>query len=146
MYKLIIALTLVTLVFIACKKKTEISTTPVIEFKGVNKYQIKEYSDSLQITISYTDSDGDIGENDPNKKNIFLTDTRTNTVLEYRVKEIVPNKQTVSITGTINVVIDKIYINSTTASTEALSYKIQLIDRAGNKSNEVQTGVITLTK
>ncbi len=146
MYKLITSLTLATLIVIGCKKKTEVSTTPVIEFKGVNKYQIKEYADSLQITISYTDSDGDIGENDPNKKNIFLTDTRTNTVLEYRVKEIVPNKQTVSITGIINVVIDKIYINNSAASTEALSYKVQLIDRAGNKSNEVQTSVITLTK
>lgn len=136
----------VTLVITACKKKTTVSNVPVIEFKSLNKYQIKEYTDSLQITIAYTDADGDLGENDPNKKNLFLTDARTNTVLEYRIKEIVPNNKTASIKGTLNIVIDKLYINSATATTEAVTFNAYITDRAGNKSNEVQTGVVTLTR
>jgi hypothetical protein len=147
MYKFLLLLSCATIAIISfgCKKKVTQSLVPVIEFKECNKYQIKAFDDSLQITISYADFDGDIGENNPNIKNLFLTDSRTQTVLEYRIKEIIPNKQTANIKGTLNVVIDKIYINSSAAS-EIVSYKIQLVDRAGNKSNEVLTQNITISK
>ncbi len=146
MRNLILTLCVLTLAITACKKKTPVSNVPVIEFKSLNKYQIKEYTDSLQITIAYSDADGDLGENDPNKKNLFLTDSRTNTVLEYRIKEIVPNNKTASIKGTLNVVIDKLYINNASATTEVVIFNAYITDRAGNKSNEVQTGVVTLTR
>ncbi|MCE9539881.1 MAG: hypothetical protein K8R85_11780, partial [Bacteroidetes bacterium] len=87
----------------SCKKddSIEISTTPAIEFISITPSTAVEYLDKITITISYKDGDGDLGENSPDVKNLFLTDTRNNVTYQYRVSQLAPSGAATAIQGTL---------------------------------------------
>jgi hypothetical protein len=77
--KNIIYLSAIFLLF-SCKKEQVISDTPIIEFKSILPATVQEYSDDIIIIISYSDGDGDLGENNPDIHNLFLEDNRNGNV------------------------------------------------------------------
>src|SRR5689334_24514478 len=78
-------------IFSSCHKDEAIdSNTPTIELVSVSSNNVLE-GDPLTFRIKYTDGDGDLGENDPNAKNLFLTDNRINVTYEYRIQELAPS-------------------------------------------------------
>lgn len=121
-----------------------ISNIPAITFVSITPATAVEYIDSIAITISYTDGNGDLGENDPNVKNLFMTDSRNNVTYQYRIPQLAPDT-TVTITG--NFVIDLPSTAITDGSTsQQVSYSIYAVDRGGNESNTVTTSAITITQ
>ena len=130
----------------ACKKdkKIEISTTPAIEFAGITPSAAIEYKDKITITISYKDGDGDIGENTPDVKNLFLTDSRNNVTYQYRVSQLAPSGQATAIEGTLTIELKNTAITNG-ASSQSVSFSVYLKDRAGNISNTIATSAITVT-
>lgn len=132
-------------VFYSCKKDDtiEISTTPVIEFVSITPSNAIEYQDKITITISYKDGDGDLGENSPDIKNLFLTDTRNNVTYQYRISQLAPSGQAIAIQGTLTIELKNTAITDGTAS-QAVSFSLYLKDRAGNQSNSITTSSITV--
>ncbi len=143
------ALSLALLFFVftsACKKKKdESTTTPQIEFVSISPSSAVEYVNAITITFSYDDLDGDLGENDPNVSNLFITDSRNNVTYNYRISQLSPDGSNIHIQGNLNAVIKSTAITDGSTS-QAVTYSLYIKDRAGNTSNTITTTAITITQ
>lgn len=129
----------------SCKKKEESTTTPQIEFISISPSTTVEYSNSITISLSYDDLDGDIGQNDPNVTNLYVTDSRNNVTYNYRISQLAPDGASIHIKGNLNVIIKNTAITDGSSS-QSVTYSLYLKDRAGNTSNTITTTSITVTK
>ena len=129
----------------SCKKdeNIEISSIPSIEFVSITPSSAIEYQDKITITISYKDGDGDLGENSPDVKNLFLTDTRNNVTYQYRISQLAPSSPAIAVQGILTIELKNTAITNGTAS-QAVSFSLYLKDRSGNVSNTVTTSAITV--
>jgi hypothetical protein len=139
-------LCLVLCTFFACKKKDAESTViPEIEFVSISPSTAVEYVNSITITFSYDDLDGDLGENNPNITNLFITDSRNNVTYNYRISQLAPDGSSIHIKGNLNAVIKNTAITDGSTS-QSVTYSLYLKDRAGNTSNTITTSAITITQ
>lgn len=129
----------------SCKKKEEQTNVPEIEFISISPSSAVEYVNSITITISYDDLDGDLGENDPNVSNLYVTDSRNSVMYNYRISQLAPDGSSIHIKGNLNVVIKNTAITDNSSS-QSVTYSVYVKDRAGNSSNTVTTSAITVTK
>lgn len=139
-----ILLTSVFLIF-GCKKKVTKSNIPEIAFVSITPTTAKEFDDQIKIRFGYKDYNGDIGENDANKTNLVVRDNRNNVEYRYRVKQLGPDGETISLKGELEVVIENTLIIDNSNS-QSVNYSIKLQDRAGNWSNEITTTSISIVK
>ena len=141
---IIILFLLAGFLFSSCQKDSPtISTTPSITFVSVGPSSVTEFKDSISFVISYSDGDGDIGQNDPNIYNLFLTDNRINVTYQYRISQLAPDNANIAITGNLTVVLKNAGITNNSTSQTA-TYSIYLKDRGGHQSNTVTTPAITI--
>lgn len=129
----------------SCGKNDDlISEVPQIEFVSLNPAIVNESEGPIYFTISYTDGDGDLGENTPDVKNLFLKDLRNNIEYEYRLQQLAPDGSNIAIQGTF-----EIELNNTTitdgSNQQTFSYEIRVIDRAGNQSNVITSTPLTVS-
>jgi len=134
---------LILIVLFSCKKEEEVSEIPIIDFVSIFPTTAQEYTDDIIITISYTDGDGDLGENNPDIYNLFAEDNRNNIIYYFRIPELSPSVSTITIEGNFNITINGTGITDGTAS-QKVNYDIYIKDRAGNTSNKVTTSSITI--
>jgi len=134
---------LIVLLFFACKKDDALSVVPTLEFKNIIPSIAQEYIDDINITISYADEDGDLGENSPDIDNLFVEDSRNGIVYHYRIPQLAPNGNEIAIEGNFNITINGSGITDESSS-QQVSYAIYVIDRAGNKSNTITTSLIVI--
>ncbi len=144
-----------------CIQPPDYPSEPVITFKSLNKNVIEQGSataifDTLVVTISYTDGDGDLGYEDP-AFDIILTDSRDGNINQFRLP-VIPEQGTGNgISGEIQLFIPNAPSNLCCIpeigdpctviaglSEDTFSYSIYIIDRAGHQSNTVETDPITL--
>jgi hypothetical protein len=140
--KNIIYLSAIVLLF-SCEKEQVISDTPIIEFKSISPATVQEYSDDIIIIISYSDGDGDLGENNPDIHNLFLEDNRNGIVYQFRIPHLAPDNNSIAIEGDFNITINGSGITDESSS-QQLNYSIYVKDRVGNKSNTITTSNITI--
>ena len=95
-------LLIVSLYAASCKKDSAVSSVPVIKFLDVNSTSIKEFKDSLVLRFEYTDADGDIGEDNPDKNDLFIKDRRLANADYYFVKPLSPPGSEIKIKGIIS--------------------------------------------
>jgi hypothetical protein len=138
-------LILVSMCFLSCSKDSVLSSVPVIKFLDVNSTSIKQFKDSLIIRFEYTDADGDIGEENPDKNDLFIKDRRLANADYYFVKPLSPPGSEIKIKGIISVQIKNTFLLGT-GNSELTQFDIKLRDRAGNWSNSVNTPNISITK
>ena len=117
------------------------SEIPEISLQGVSPITVSAYNDSITFVISYTDGDGDLGENSPTAKNLFLTDSRIGSPYQYRISELAPNSS-ITIRGTLTLVLYNPGILGT--NPESVTFSIYVKDRAGHTSNTITSPVITV--
>ena len=134
---------LIVLLLFACKKDDALSVVPTIEFQSISPSIAQEYIDDIIITISYTDEDGDLGENSPDIDNLFVEDSRNGIVYHYRIPQLAPNGNEISIEGNFNITINGSGITNSSTS-QVVNYNIYVKDRAGNKSNTIATSSIVI--
>ena len=63
---------------ISCTKPPDYPIEPIIEFERLSRNSMKQgftNNDSIVVTVSFTDGDGDLGSND-STIDIFVSDTR----------------------------------------------------------------------
>jgi len=140
--KNIIYLFAIVLLF-SCEKEQVISDTPIIEFKSISPTTVQEYSDDIIITISYSDGNGDLGENNPDIHNLFVEDNRNGIVYQFRIPHLAPDNNSIAIEGDFNITINGSGITNESSS-QQVNYTIYVTDRAGNKSNSISTSSITI--
>ena len=134
---------LVVVLLFSCQKDEVISDTPSIEFKNISPVTAQEYTDDIIITISYSDANGDLGENNPDIHNLFVKDNRNEIEYKFRIPELTPSVSAIAIEGNFNITINGTGITDGTAS-QKVNYAIYVKDRAGNKSNTITTSSITI--
>lgn len=138
---------IITSLFSACKKDDEkYSDVPAITFESISPGTVKQFSDSLIVTIGYEDGNGDLGENGSDVKNAFVTDSRNDLTYSFRVKQLAPSDASIIIKGKLSIVIPQVALNNLTGVSETATFSVYLEDRAGNKSNVVNTSSITITQ
>tara|TARA_B110000259_G_scaffold162790_1_gene187758 strand:+ start:3652 stop:4119 length:468 start_codon:yes stop_codon:yes gene_type:complete len=136
----------ITGVFQSCIKDESFDDTPIIKFETFELYSKTGISiDSAKYTFSFTDGDGDLGEDDSTVFNCFLQYeekdgdgfTMTPTLLrEYQLPSLTPNANDKNIEGEISLILKPAPIFSVLTDS-AYRYSCYVIDRAGNKSNVI---------
>lgn len=156
---IIIGLGLIVLVAITlccCVQQDEFSDIPSIEFIGQTKTTLSQgalMEDSLFVRFSFQDGDGDLGDSD--SINVFVTDTRQNFPLEFRIPDLSSGTAGTSLEGEVTMLLFTtccLYDDnsqapctpSTSQPTDEVQFTLQIRDRAGNFSNVIELSPITL--
>ncbi len=132
----------------ACTKisdEPQFDLTPAIVIDSISADTIVEFEEALIVTLTYEDGDGDLGNPDPNVNSLFVKDQRLEMQDEYYVYPLAPVGENISITGKLTVELNTTFILGN-GTAEQTKFTLYLVDRAGNKSNEVTTGFITIVK
>lgn len=128
---------------VGCGEDVDFNETPQIELISVGPSQVVELQDSIRFVIGYEDGDGDLGENSPDAKNLFLRDERINLEYKFRIRELVPNQAEVPIKGELILTLPNTVITDGSTS-QNVTYSIWVKDRAGHQSNTLTAGPITV--
>lgn len=141
-----LAIPLLALLALAgCKKEKPLDDTPYIEITNVTPTNAQAYSDTLTFTIFYRDGNGDLGENNANVYNLFLTDSRNGVEYKYRIQQLAPSGSDIAIQGNLLVKLPGAPILNG-GSSETVTYSVYVKDRAGNQSNTAASETITLNQ
>lgn len=135
-----------TLLFTSGCKKDElpISNTPAIKFLSISPNPAVKYQDEIEIKIEYTDGDGDLGENTPDVKNLFVTDKRNNVTSEFRINQLAPSGSSIIIKGSLLIKLTPQGFVDDNNTSETTTFSIYVKDRAGNQSNTIETSTLTI--
>ena len=133
------------ILFFACEKEGLVSANPEIEFVSISPTTVQEFSEEINITISYLDANGDLGENNPDVKNMFVKDLRNGIEYEYRIPQLSPDNSEIQITGNLEIIINGTGIVGGGIS-EKVSFEVYVVDREGNQSNVIETDEITINQ
>ncbi len=131
--------------FFSCKKESGVNSKPVIKFLKINATNIQQFKDSITIDIEYTDENGDLGEDNPDKNALYVKDRRLSKADFYFVKPLSPPGSNVKIKGILSIKIKNAFLLGT-ANKEETTFEIKLSDRAGNWSNAIVSPEITINK
>ena len=140
----------------SCITRPDFPIEPEIEFVSMEDNRMIQNSfntDSIRVTFSFTDGDGDLGDKD--SLNIFIRDSRDQFIAsKYRLPELPPEGAQRGVRGEITVTIYTtccIFPDGTPPCeaslefpTDTLRYELYIKDRAGHVSNTIQTAPIIL--
>lgn len=132
--------------FGGCGKTEEISEVPQLKFVSITPHNAVKYQDEIRITFEYTDGDGDLGENTPDIKNLFVTDSRISVPYALRMSQLAPSDAKMIIRGHQSVVLTPQGFVDDSHSSEKITFSIYVVDRAGHQSNTIQTSEITVAE
>lgn len=130
---------------------TEINTDPIfdlepqIKLESFSSSSIVQFTDSLAVEISYEDGDGDLGSADPDFNSIFVQDARLSKADEYYVPPLAPENASISIQGKLQINLAPTFLLGN-GTQETTTYSLYMIDRAGNQSNTIEIGPISILK
>lgn len=160
--RLWLLLGMIFLLVSSCFKKEDFSSVPEIQYQS-----FLILGDSARVTFSFQDGEGDIGLEPEQTSPPYDVNSEFhyNLILEYcekkdnggwqpgtdlngdpivfrnRLRPVYDGKPK-SIKGTIEYTIEPIFYNQLSMDNDTIKYRIQIIDRALNKSNWIETGDI----
>lgn len=129
-------------------KETTISTgnpVPRIVLIKIEPTTVKEFSDSLKITFSYEDGDGDLGFENADINSLEIHDERLQKPDYLYVPPLAPIGSSVNIKGTLTMKLKNVFLLGS-GSAETTRFTLRIKDRAGNNSNPITTPEITITR
>lgn len=133
------------LFFQGCKKKTvSFSPIPAISFVSIAPSTAHEYRENVSITLSYQDGDGNLGDANPDARNVFVTDNRTGVTISMRLPDLSTPKGTPPIEGQVIITLPPPVLNNVSSTSETGDYSVYVKDKAGNPSNTIKTSPITV--
>jgi hypothetical protein len=136
---------MILMLLVSCSKETEeISATPEITFETISPGTVKEFADSVVIQLTYTDGDGDLGENGSGIENAFITDSRNNLMYTFRIRQLAPDNANVIIRGKLSIVVPAVALVNSTSTSETATFEVYIKDRAGHQSNTITTSSVTV--
>ncbi len=140
------------LAFLAgCQDEDEYSDVPEIKFVSLEKFDYTTPFDSLSLTFSFTDGDGDLGvaSNDTAtrdviatmyemKDGVFVPWDDGNPFLKYALPYMEPRGSNASLKGDISISMSFNLLQPN----DTIKYDVYILDRAGNKSNTITTSTV----
>lgn len=125
---------------ISCKEELVSTGNPVpsIQFVSISSTKLKQFTDSLVITLKYQDGDGDLGDVSADSFSIYVRDIRLKKPDYFHIFPLSPIGHKINIEGVLNLKIKNIFLLSTSPS-ETTKFEIKLKDRAKNWSNTIFT-------
>ena len=144
--KYIYSLLVISVLVASCKKEEEEklpSSPPTIELVSVTPTEVLQFKDSVIVTISYKDDNGDIGDELPDDYSMRVKDSRLSDPDWYHIQPLAPIGSELKFEGEIRIKINTLFILGN-GSQELSNLSIKLKDRAGHWSNEITTPVITI--
>ncbi|MEM6264168.1 MAG: hypothetical protein AAGI38_16755 [Bacteroidota bacterium] len=134
----------------SCNNDPVFPLEPEIQYLDIQPREVRHLQDPFTISISFTDGDGDIGGDNVDGSPLIIRDDR---VLDpayahlpdslffydnYSFDDLSSDAQNPSIKGNIFVEIPQA-VNVEGRRREEFTFSVILVDRAGNKSNEITT-------
>lgn len=136
----------VILIFEGCKKESFNSDPkPVITIESITPNSVKQFEDSVTITFTYKDGDGDLGEINADIRTLEIQDIRLTKPDYYYIPPLAPLDAKISITGKLKVQLRNLFLLGS-GSSETTHFEIKVKDRAGNSSNIAISPDITIVK
>ncbi len=147
----------------SCFTKETYPIEPIISFDSFSIV-----NENANLTFNFTDGDGDIGLSDSDTLSPYNVNSEFHynllikyfekddalgwvegknlddspTVFKYRIKPIITIGKNKGIKGKIDVDMGTVFYNPLSSQNDTIKYEIQLIDKALNKSNIVESEVI----
>jgi hypothetical protein len=118
---------------------------PYIELLGLSQDTLKQFEDTLFITLFYRDNNGDLGFENPNENSIFVKDNRLSTFDGFYIGPLAPLNQSLSIQGKLVLQLPPLFIFGN-VNAQNTNFSLYMVDREGNRSNEINTPSITIIK
>lgn len=149
---LLLGLLTMTLTY-GCIDPPDYPIEPVIEFVSMSHTTVVAQTspldanrpvDTLYITFSFTDGDGDLGElGDTN--NVYFIDSRFgDRGPSFNIEDIPAAGATNGISGEITAMIPQVFCFPNSEPRDEVVYSIQIADKAGNLSNVIDTPPLEL--
>jgi len=132
----------------ACTKQVgdpPFPVVPSISLVSMNRAEVREFQDTLEVLLHYRDGDGDLGHPDPDIPTLIVKDARLAEADSLHLQPLAPVGANVAIEGDLRVMLPRLFLLGN-GSKETTRFRIRLLDRAGNESNEVQTEPVTLLR
>lgn len=143
------------ILFLSCSEAPDLTEEPQIEFINISQTVLSQGTtgeDSTQVTIGFSDGDGNLGEDQ--ESNLFFVDLRDSFETGFSIPFIPEEGAGNGITGEINVNLQTtccIFPNgqqpctpSDAFPTDTVIYEVYIIDRDQNESNRIELPPITL--
>ncbi len=165
LFAVMVAVLTATFLLSGCLSKPDFSFTPAIFFQSAKVVEpkssvLRSAGDSLVLSITFKDGDGDLGSNDTTTKNFFIdierkqrgqfTPVRFNTTQNMDARFDVLNENKSPIEGELVHGIPFPYVFAATTPLlrkgDTVRFKIAITDRAGRRSNTIETSEVILGK
>lgn len=121
------------------------STTPEINLLGLSHDTIKEFDDVLTIKIHYQDGDGDLGFEEPDDYAVYIRDARLNNYDGFYLGPVAPPGAEIAVQGNLKLEFPSLFVFGNRTE-ERTRFYIYMIDRKGNKSNELVSPDVIIRK
>lgn len=153
------------LTFIAsCVSEPEYPDEPVITYMSISKNLVEE-GDSLLLTFSFTDGDGNIGKKLANNADCsnnncefesdstcykdpfyscYIIDMRDSCFSSIALPDLAPTGSVKAISGEIDIVIPPVFCKCMSCPTDQVEYQIIIKDATGNYSNVILSEPISV--
>lgn len=139
------ALILLAAASLGCNKdKDNDPVKPELKLVSVSASSVAEFENAIQIVFSYEDYQGDLGSSDPDVLQLQVKDARLENADGYHIPPMTPEEKELHIKGNYTLTLRPLFRLGTSES-ETTTLKLTLTDRAGNVSNTIETGAITIT-
>jgi hypothetical protein len=127
----------------SCNKEEELNPVPSIEFVSISTTNVESFNNQIVVNIAYKDEDGDLGQQDPDEYSLRIKDARLNDFDWYHIPPLTPNNEALNIEGEFSIELNALFLLGN-GSQESTTLSFQLIDRAGNWSNTIQSPQILI--
>lgn len=130
---------------VGCKKEQAdiMPFEPEIELISIGPATVVEFEQPIVLRFSYRDGDGDLGRTDPDDHSLWVKDSRLAVADGYHIIPLAPPDTEVPIQGELSVQLNPLFLLGNGAE-EVMTYTFHIVDRAGNRSNEITTPAITI--
>lgn len=127
----------------SCKKEEEDPAAPEIAFISISESQVTSYNNEVYVVFSYEDSQGDLGNQDPDIYSLRVKDARLSNPDEYHIPPMTPNGEELHIKGEYRVKLNTLFLLGN-GNSETTKFSLQIRDRAGNWSNTIETSSVII--
>jgi hypothetical protein len=130
-----------------CKEVVNTTGNPVprIALVKIAPTEVKQFVDSLKITFTYEDGDGDLGNDNADINSLEVQDERLAKPDYYYVPPMAPVGEKIRIKGQMTMNLRNVFLLGT-GNIETTSFTVRIQDRAGNWSNPIKTPEVTITR
>jgi len=141
---------LVGVTVVSCDYDLGFGDKPTLEFVDIQPRTVVEFVDSIVITVSFRDGDGDLGTDDNANRNLFVVDNRpfaSDITLDFSLPNLTPDTKNPAIQGNMTIVIPPTAIEPGSGLADQFTnFDVYILDRNDNESNRVTTDSILVVR